>query len=148
MVLWYPHGARLQDPEEDAHAAQSANDVRPERPQRLSKLLLLAMFAYAASHLDPTENAAGDLQDPANEYSRRARVILDAIYHESRSATVQALILLGTREFGIGACLLAVCGTRRSLRLSVVLSLGSLEEGWLHIGTCISSAFHWIMRFT
>ncbi|RDX48083.1 hypothetical protein OH76DRAFT_1472701 [Lentinus brumalis] len=102
----------LQDPEEDAHAAQSANDVRPERPQRLSKLLLLAMFAYAASHLDPTENAAGDLQDPANEYSRRARVILDAIYHESRSATVQALILLGTREFGIG----------------------SLEEGWLHIG--------------
>ncbi len=98
-------GTRLQDPEEDAHAAQNANDVRPERPQRLSKLLLLAMFAYAASHLDPTENAAGDVGDPANEYSRRARVILDAVYHESRSATVQALILLGIREFGIGACL-------------------------------------------
>ncbi|KAI0697737.1 fungal-specific transcription factor domain-containing protein [Cerioporus squamosus] len=102
----------LQDPEEDAHAAQNTNDVRPERPQRLSKLLLLAMFAYAATHLDPTEMAGSDVEDAANEYARRARVILDAVYHESRSATVQALILLGIREFGIA----------------------SLEEGWLHIG--------------
>ncbi|RPD78524.1 hypothetical protein L226DRAFT_503037 [Lentinus tigrinus ALCF2SS1-7] len=105
----------LRDPEEDEHAPQNAGEVRPERPQRLSKLLLLAIFAYAASHLDPMEYSAGDIEDPANEYARRARVILDAVYHESRSSTVQALILLGVREFGIGI----------------------LEEGWLHIGTSI-----------
>ena len=154
----HPIWRSLQDLDEetdaDAHtAAQTAatdTTVRPERPQRLSKLLLLAMFAYAASHLDPAElEAAGagcaddvDLdqdqdhqpnhsgngadndawvgagageghrdRDPANEYARRARGILDAVYHESRSSTVQALVLLGVREFGIGEwCLCGVFG--------------------------------------
>ena len=51
-------------------------------------------------------------RDPANEYARRARGILDAVYHESRSSTVQALVLLGVREFGIGEsclCFWGVC---------------------------------------
>ena len=173
----------LQDPEEeeeDADTAAADTTVRPERPQRLSKLLLLAMFAYAASHLDPAElEAAGagcaddvDLdqdqdhqpnhsgngadndawvgagageghrdRDPANEYARRARGILDAVYHESRSSTVQALVLLGVREFGIGECRFCgvfgvVCGVEARLigDVCVCVVVGSLEEGWLHIG--------------
>ncbi|KAI1791308.1 fungal-specific transcription factor domain-containing protein [Ganoderma leucocontextum] len=101
-----------RDPEDDDHTPGAEEDVRPERPQRLSKLLLLAMFAYAASHLDPRDGRAGEGVDPAGDYTKDARTILDTIYHESRSSTVQALILLGIREFGAG----------------------SLEEGWLHIG--------------
>ncbi|PIL33993.1 hypothetical protein GSI_03701 [Ganoderma sinense ZZ0214-1] len=101
-----------RDPESDDRAPGTEEDVRPERPQRLSKLLLLSMFAYAASHLDPRDGRAGDDVDPAGVYTKHARTILDTIYHESRSSTVQALILLGIREFGAG----------------------SLEEGWLHIG--------------
>ncbi len=60
------------------------------------------MFAYAASHLDPRDGRAGDSVDPAGDYTKDARTILDTIYHESRSSTVQALILLGIREFGAG----------------------------------------------
>ena len=88
--------------------------MRPERPQRLSKLLLFAMFAYAASHLDPLQRLSGAVEDPAAEYARFARMLLDTVYHESRSSTVQALILLGIREFGIGELQkrgsLIVCG--------------------------------------
>ena len=60
------------------------------------------MFAYAASHLDPLQKITGDIEDPAAEYAKCARMIVDTVYHESRSSTVQALILLGIREFGIG----------------------------------------------
>ncbi len=61
------------------------------------------MFAYAASHLDPLNGpdaAVGAAR--AVDYATVARRILDTMYHESRSSTVQALILLGIREFGIG----------------------------------------------
>ncbi|EIW62469.1 uncharacterized protein TRAVEDRAFT_160349 [Trametes versicolor FP-101664 SS1] len=96
-----------------------SSEVRPERPQKISKLLLFAMFAYAASHLDPLNihDAAVDAAR-AGDYATVARRILDTMYHESRSSTVQALILLGIREFGIG----------------------SLEEGWLHIGMAVRMA--------
>lgn len=94
------------------------------------------MFAYAASHLDPRDGKAGDSVDPAGDYTRDARTILDTIYHESRSSTVQALILLGVREFGAGGCMPG--GGYRALLLTIVnhhaRTTGSLEEGWLHIG--------------
>ncbi|KAI8994086.1 fungal-specific transcription factor domain-containing protein [Trametes punicea] len=121
-------------------------EVRPEHPQKLSDLLLFSMFAYAACYLDPLRGSSaagpgqtqqgtykgasgsrslgGERQDAedrwvsATEYAVCARRILDTMYHESRSSTVQALVLLGMREFGIG----------------------SLEEGWLHIGMAIRMA--------
>ncbi|KAI0666677.1 fungal-specific transcription factor domain-containing protein [Trametes maxima] len=101
--------------------------VGPDHPQPISKLLLFAIFAYTASHLEPlhraaSASAAGDVDvgwsesEPemmsAEEYAICARRILDTVYHESRISTVQALILLGVREFGIG----------------------DLEEAWLHVG--------------
>ncbi|KAI0633886.1 fungal-specific transcription factor domain-containing protein [Trametes polyzona] len=99
-----------------------SGEVQPERPQTLSKLLLFAIFAYSASYLDNLPNAWKP-QDKAaagraDDYATCARRILDTMYHESRSSTVQALILLGMREFGIG----------------------SLEEGWLHIGMAVRMA--------
>ncbi|TBU44710.1 fungal-specific transcription factor domain-containing protein [Dichomitus squalens] len=110
--------AHYPDAEDDLRPSGSDAEVRPERPQRLSKLLLLSIFAYAASHFDPQDTRAGTVSDPAAEYTKQARMILDTIYQESRSSTVQALVLLGMREFGAG----------------------SLEEGWLHIGMAIRMA--------
>ncbi|KAI9059123.1 hypothetical protein FKP32DRAFT_1580451 [Trametes sanguinea] len=87
------------------------DEVQPEPPQKLSDLLLFAMFASAASHLDPLERySASGRRMSADEYAACARRVLDTMYHESRSSTVQALLLLGAREFGVGG----------------------LEEGWLH----------------
>ena len=95
---------RYRDPGDEARLAADG-ELCPERPQKLSKLLLLSVLAYAASHLDPFEKPTGGIEDPAHEYAKRARMILDTVYHESRSSTVQALILLGIREFGAGRCL-------------------------------------------
>ncbi|KAH9894837.1 fungal-specific transcription factor domain-containing protein [Cubamyces lactineus] len=107
--------------------------LRPEHPQKLTNLLLFAIFAVAASYVDRlphrgpggiVEGVSGEDESGATatataaDYAACARRILDTVYHESRSATVQALVLLGTREFGIG----------------------SLEEGWLHIGMAIRMA--------
>ena len=87
---------------ENLQSSGSDGEVRPERPQRLSKLLLLSLFAYAANHFDPRDSRAGNASDPAAEYTKQARMILDTIYQESRSSTVQALVLLGLCEFGAG----------------------------------------------
>ncbi|KAI0644458.1 fungal-specific transcription factor domain-containing protein [Trametes meyenii] len=106
-----------------ATRSESAVGLPADHPQPISKLLLFAIFAYAASHLghaapDADATAAdtdhGDLgwsAVSAEEYAICARRMLDTVYHESRISTVQALILLGVRGFGIG----------------------SLEEAWLHV---------------
>ncbi|KAL7281031.1 hypothetical protein ACG7TL_004333 [Trametes sanguinea] len=119
------------------------NDIKPEQPQKLSDLLLFAVFACAASYIDPLERysasaplplatSSGSGRPPghereaegegrrmsADEYAACARRVLDTMYHESRSSTVQALLLLGVRGFGTG----------------------SLEEGWLHVGMAIRMA--------
>ncbi|OBZ67197.1 Nitrogen assimilation transcription factor nit-4 [Grifola frondosa] len=91
---------------------ESTKTVQPARAQKLSNLLLFAMFAFAAQY----SSTAGS--STASRYSASARRILDTMYQESRSSTCQALILLGVREFGVG----------------------SLEEGWLHIGMAMRMA--------
>ncbi|CDO77633.1 hypothetical protein BN946_scf184946.g27 [Trametes cinnabarina] len=123
-----------------AHPTPPVDDeIQPERPQKLSNLLLFAMFSAAASYLYPLERQSASFSSQhlstsserdargnegrrtpmtANEYTSCARRLLDTMYHESRSSTVQALVLLGLREFGVG----------------------SLEEGWLHVGMAIRMA--------
>jgi hypothetical protein len=93
-----------------------------ERPH-ISNLLLLSMFAIAARYdqaelppLDP-----GNLWEAGLDYMVQAREVLsmllyllssvianifiaqDRVYHYCRGTTCQALLLLGLREFGIGA---------------------------------------------
>lgn len=95
------------------------------------------MFAYAASHLDPLNVLDAKVGAArAEDYAAVARRTLDTMYHESRSSTVQALILLGSREFGIG---MSSVKKRRvtPLIFGWVRPSGSLEEGWLHIGMCL-----------
>jgi len=66
--------------------------VEPERMQKMSKLLLFSVFAFAAQYWDTIQ---------AEQYAASARRLLDIVCHESRTSTVQALVLLGVREFGI-----------------------------------------------
>ncbi|KZT04585.1 uncharacterized protein LAESUDRAFT_715402 [Laetiporus sulphureus 93-53] len=89
---------------------ESLLPLKPERMQKLSELLLFAMFAFAQQPEDPKLAA---------QYAISARKVLDKMYQESRTSTVQALILLGVRELGIG----------------------SLEEGWLHVGMAVRMAY-------
>lgn len=103
VLLWCSSLTHSYSEDSNQPPGPPSSEVRPERPQKISKLLLFAMFAYAASHLDPLNihDAAVDAAR-AGDYATVARRILDTMYHESRSSTVQALILLGIREFGIG----------------------------------------------
>ncbi|GBE81567.1 Nitrogen assimilation transcription factor nit-4 [Sparassis crispa] len=93
--------------------------VRPEQMQKLSKLLLFAIFAFAARYSDTEiEAATSHGVDMGSRHALCARRVLDTMYQESRTSTCQALVLLGIREFGTG----------------------SLEEGWLHVGMAIRMA--------
>ncbi|KAF9531948.1 fungal-specific transcription factor domain-containing protein [Crepidotus variabilis] len=93
---------------------------RPEPTQEVTPLLLYSIFAAAARY---TENvmprpADGKMWEAGYEYVDKARSLLARVFHMSRPSTVQALLLLGFREFGIG----------------------SMEQGWLFIGSAIRMA--------
>ncbi|CCM04446.1 uncharacterized protein FIBRA_06626 [Fibroporia radiculosa] len=91
-----------------------------KRMQKMNKLLLLAMFSIAARFWD-NKLPGSQSEDMLNEgvsYAMRARQILNNIYQFSQPSTVQALLLLGIREFGIG----------------------SMEQGWLYSGMALRMA--------
>ncbi|KAK7695174.1 hypothetical protein QCA50_002364 [Cerrena zonata] len=80
--------------------------------QGVSKLLLLAMFAFAARYDHFSSNSGGRTSKAGHQYAAEARRVLNEVYQHSRPSTCQALLLMGIREFGIG----------------------SMEQGWLFIG--------------
>ncbi|KAF9567781.1 hypothetical protein CPC08DRAFT_739993 [Agrocybe pediades] len=94
---------------------------RPEPTQEVTRLLLFSMFAVAARFTDEdqAELPDGKMWDAGCDYLDRARDILTKIFHISRPSTVQSLMLLGYREFGIG----------------------SMEQGWIFIGMGIRMAY-------
>lgn len=93
-----------------------------EPSQEVTPLLLLAMFSICSRFSDE-ELSQAELGDrrrgPSYEYLQSALAILTKIFHRSRPSTVQALLLLGYREFGTG----------------------SMEQGWIFIGMAIRMAF-------
>ncbi|KAI0818484.1 fungal-specific transcription factor domain-containing protein [Trametes gibbosa] len=132
MKYGYPEPERPSAPPTSA-------DVRPEFPQKLSKLLLFAIYAYAATYLDALEaptrtNAAMSGGARASDYAACARRILDTTYHQSRSSTVQALVLLGLREFGIASLEEGWLHTGMALRMALDLGLNRNPEKWMHNG--------------
>ncbi|KIY50437.1 hypothetical protein FISHEDRAFT_64668 [Fistulina hepatica ATCC 64428] len=91
---------------------------KPESSQKVTPLLLLSIFAISA-RFDEDKNAPRDkMWEAGCEYAESARTILTRIFHRSRPSTVQSLLLLGYREFG----------------------LGSQEQGWIYIGMAIRMA--------
>ncbi|KAF9486569.1 hypothetical protein BDN70DRAFT_870159 [Pholiota conissans] len=103
-----------------SHSASSYSSPRPEPTQEVTRLLLFSIFAIAARFIEeddiPQDNK---MWDAGCNYLDSARNILMKVFHTSRPSTVQSLLLLGYREFGIG----------------------SMEQGWMFIGTGIRMAF-------
>jgi len=93
-----------------------------EPSQEVTPLLLLSMFAICSRFSDEElcrSQLDDETRDPGHEYLQRALVALTKNFHRSRPSTVQALLLLGYREFGTG----------------------SMEQGWIFIGMAIRMAF-------
>lgn len=93
---------------------------RPEPTQEVTPLLLLAIFAVAARFKDDDEvpSSRGKMWEAGTAYAEAARKILSSV-RNSRPSIVQATLLLGYMEFG----------------------LGSMEQGWLLIGSAIRMAY-------
>ncbi|KAG7099704.1 hypothetical protein E1B28_001524 [Marasmius oreades] len=93
---------------------------KPESSQQADDLLLLSMFAITARFVDNIEPlpSNGNMWEAGIEYLNSARAILTKIFDRSRPSTVQSLLLLGYREFGVG----------------------SMEQGWIYIGMAIRMA--------
>ncbi|KAL0951642.1 hypothetical protein HGRIS_008322 [Hohenbuehelia grisea] len=98
----------------------SSQSSRPDASQKVTKLLLFSIFAISArfSDFDVPIPPKGKMWEGGCDYLDSARKILDRLFHRSRPTTVQALLLLGYREFGIG----------------------SMEQGWIFIGMAIRMA--------
>lgn len=79
--------------------------------QNVSKLLLLSMFSIAARYLDDVDSLANNEKENGTTYLADAQKVLNKVYRYSRTSTIQSLLLLGIREFGIG----------------------SMEQGWLYM---------------
>ncbi|KAF9270701.1 hypothetical protein L218DRAFT_993268 [Marasmius fiardii PR-910] len=93
---------------------------KPESSQQADTLLLLTMFAITARFVDSIEPVPsnGNMWEAGVEYLNGARAMLTKIFDRSRPSTVQSLLLLGYREFGVG----------------------SMEQGWIYIGMAIRMA--------
>ncbi|KAF5385325.1 hypothetical protein D9615_001196 [Tricholomella constricta] len=93
---------------------------RPDPSQEITPLLLVSIFAITARFCDGEvpPPSRGKMWEAGCNYLDSARTILTKVFHESRPSTVQSLLLLGYREFGIG----------------------SMEQAWLFIGMAIRMA--------
>ncbi|PFH48929.1 hypothetical protein AMATHDRAFT_195711 [Amanita thiersii Skay4041] len=114
------------------------------RRRRVPTLLLFAMFAVATRYEDfegsSSTVTAPPPADPStmwaagDEYLDRAKVILDGSYSSSRPATVQALLLMGYRELGIGAMAQAWTYIGMAIRMAQDLGMHRCADRWARVG--------------
>jgi hypothetical protein len=89
------------------------------------------MFAISSRFSDEVLSCDDETHDSSYEYLQSALAILTKNFHRSRPSTVQALLLLGYREFGTGT-------SHHSLIFAVLHDIpGSMEQGWIFIGMAI-----------
>ncbi|KAL0576702.1 hypothetical protein V5O48_005269 [Marasmius crinis-equi] len=116
---------------------------KPESSQQADTLLLLTMFAITARFVDNHEPkpSNGKMWEAGVEYLEGARTILSTwadavsldetneftakIFDRSRPSTVQSLLLLGYREFGVGSM---------AIRMAIDLGLNSNSDRWKQHG--------------
>ncbi|KAI0305366.1 fungal-specific transcription factor domain-containing protein [Multifurca ochricompacta] len=113
------------------------------RRAHISPLLLLAMFSVAARYTltqdgnrPPTESA---MWSEGDVYLAEAKRLLDSSYSSSRSATCQALLLMGYREIGIGAMAQAWLYVGMAIRMAQDLGIHKSADRWMHDGTSLFS---------
>ncbi|TFY70003.1 hypothetical protein EVJ58_g92 [Rhodofomes roseus] len=104
--------------------------------QKINKLLLLAMFATAARYgTEALWHSMGENQSSAGaKWASGAREIINNVFQCSRPSTVQALLLLGIREFGLGSMEQGWLLTGMALRMAVDLGLNRNADKWRYEG--------------
>ncbi|KAG1752093.1 fungal-specific transcription factor domain-containing protein [Suillus lakei] len=127
-------------------ASDSSKSPSPfHRARRhISPLLLLSMFSIAeryspSSSLPPSSpppSSSLSLREPTpmwtagDQYFNIAKTLLDSSYASSLPSTVQALLLLGYREIGIGAMAQAWVYTGMAVRMAQDLGMHRAADGW------------------
>jgi hypothetical protein len=95
----------------NGHDSKGSSKDTSKAKQNVSKLLLLSMFTIAARYLDDVDTVVNNEKENGTAYLADAQKLLNKVYRYSRTSTIQSLLLLGIREFGIG----------------------SMEQGWLYM---------------
>ncbi|KAG2108501.1 fungal-specific transcription factor domain-containing protein [Suillus discolor] len=138
-----PSAADTPSPASDGQGSKSPSPFH--RPRRIiSPLLLLSMFSIAeryspSSSLPPSSpppSSASSVREPTpmwtagDKYFNVAKKLLDNTYASSMPSTVQALLLLGYREIGIGAMAQAWVYTGMAVRMAQDLGMHRAADGW------------------
>ncbi|THV07451.1 hypothetical protein K435DRAFT_741751 [Dendrothele bispora CBS 962.96] len=115
--------------------SSTSSTPKPESSQKVTNLLLLTMFALTARFSDDAPlTLNGKMWEAGCEYMESARHILTQIFDRSRPSTVQSLLLLGYREFGIGSMEQGWIYIGMGIRMAIDLGLNRNAEGWKHHG--------------
>ncbi|KAJ3767154.1 fungal-specific transcription factor domain-containing protein [Lentinula raphanica] len=114
----------------------SVSSPKPESAQKVTNLLLLSMFSITARFCDDEapKSPPGQMWEAGCEYLENARKILTKIFDRSRPSTVQSLLLLGYREFGIGSMEQGWIYIGMAIRMAVDLGLHRNSDSWKHHG--------------
>ncbi|KAJ4485754.1 fungal-specific transcription factor domain-containing protein [Lentinula aciculospora] len=118
------------------NSPSSVSSPKPESAQKVTNLLLLSIFSIAARFCDDEapKSPAGQMWEAGCEYLEKARMILTKIFDRSRPSTVQSLLLLGYREFGIGSMEQGWIYIGMAIRMAVDLGLHRNSDSWKHHG--------------
>ncbi|KAG2159426.1 fungal-specific transcription factor domain-containing protein [Suillus bovinus] len=138
-----PSAADTPSPASDNHGSKSPSPFHRAR-RNISPLLLLSMFSIAerysaSSSLPPSSpppSSTSSVREPipmwtaGDQYFNVAKKLLDNTYASSMPSTVQALLLLGYREIGIGAMAQAWVYTGMAVRMAQDLGMHRAADGW------------------
>ncbi|KAG1743751.1 fungal-specific transcription factor domain-containing protein [Suillus paluster] len=135
--------ANTPSPTSDGQGSKSPSPFHRAR-RHVSPLLLLSMFSIAeryspSSSLPPSSPPSLSPVSPrdptpmwtaGDQYFNVAKTLLDSSYASSLPSTVQALLLLGYRELGIGAMAQAWVYTGMAVRMAQDLGMHRAADGW------------------
>ncbi|EKM48015.1 uncharacterized protein PHACADRAFT_214992 [Phanerochaete carnosa HHB-10118-sp] len=103
---------------------------RREPMQTVTKLLLLAMFAFAARYAPNDFAEDNDKLRAGNQFAIDARRLLNTVYEDSRPSICQALLLLGIRELGMGAAAQGWLWIGMGCRIAIDLGMNRDADKW------------------
>ncbi|KAI0080455.1 hypothetical protein K474DRAFT_1637713 [Panus rudis PR-1116 ss-1] len=129
----------LREAAVDTPTSQASESSTGRRHQRIPTILLLAMFSIAARYSSTTSDnipppEEGSMWAAGDAYLEDAKAILDSSYAASRPSTVQALLLMGYREVGIGAMAQAWLYIGMAVRMAQDLGMHKNADKWSDVG--------------
>ncbi|KAI0267274.1 fungal-specific transcription factor domain-containing protein [Gloeopeniophorella convolvens] len=125
------------------NGSPSSSSPFGRRRTSISPLLLLSMFSvaarYTAAEDDDRPPSESEMWPAGDVYLEEAKRLLNSSYSASRSATCQALLLMGYREIGIGAMAQAWLYVGMAIRMAQDLGIHKSADRWMHGGTSLFS---------